>query len=228
VLARESTADGLLELRQRDARDFLITLDGRVLMRSAAHRSESALAELALARLASRRAPRVLVGGLGMGLTLRAALDGLPRGARVVVAELHEPVVGWCRGPLAALTRGAVDDPRVRVEVGDVARIISGGGPFDAILLDLFVGPQRRSRDHPLWGEAALANTRAALGSDGVFGVWSEAPDAGFEKRLRRAGFRFERARPGRGERRHVVYVALRESDTRGGRPRGPAGRHRS
>ena len=228
MLARESTANGLLELRQRDARDFLITLDGRVLMRSAAHRSETALAELALARLAPRSAPRVLGGGLGMGLTLRAALDALPPGARVRVAELHAPVVSWCRGPLAALTQGAADDPRVCVEVEDVARVIAGGGPFDAILLDLFVGPQRSDREHPLWGATALANTWAALAPDGVFAVWGEAPDAGFEKRLRGAEFRFERARPGRGGRRHVVYVAVRESGTRGGRSRGRAARRRS
>ena len=228
MLARESTADGLFELRQRDARDFLITLDGRVLMRSAAHRSETALAELALKRLAPRRAPRVLVGGLGMGLTLRAALDVLPERARVQVAELHAPIVNWCRGPLAALTRGAVDDPRVRVAVEDVSRIIAGEGPFDAILLDLFVGPQRPDREHSLWGATALANTRAALAPEGIFAVWGEAPDAGFEKRLRGAEFRFDRARPGRGGRRHVVYVAFRESRTRGGRSRGRAVRRRS
>jgi spermidine synthase len=228
VLARESTKDGLLELRQRDAHDFLITLDGRVLMRSAAHRSEVALAELALARLPPRPAPRVLVGGLGMGLTLRAALDALPAGARVLVAELHEPVVSWCRGPLAVLTRNAVDDPRVRVQVGDVARVVSGGGPFDAILLDLFVGPQRPDREHPLWGAAALANAREALAPDGVLAVWGEAPEARFERRLRGAGFGFERTRPGRGGRRHVVYVAVRASRTRGGRPRGQAENRRS
>lgn len=228
MLARESTADGLFELRQRDVSDFLITLDGRVLMRSAAHRSETALAELALERLAPRRAPRVLVGGLGMGLTLRAALDLLPENARVRVAELHAPIVSWCRGPLAALTRGAVDDPRVRVAVEDVSRMIEGEGPFDAILLDLFVGPERPASDHPLWGATALKNTRAALAPDGVFAVWGETPDAGFEKRLRGAEFQFERARPGRGGRRHVVYVAFRDSRTRGGRSRGRAGRRRS
>ncbi|MEE2677198.1 MAG: spermidine synthase [Myxococcota bacterium] len=215
-------------MRQRDARDFLITLDGRVLMRSAAHRSETALAELALARLAGRPAPRVLIGGLGMGLTLRAALDGLPARARVRVAELHAPVVAWCRGPLAELTAGAVDDPRVHVDVADVAQVIAEGGRFDAILLDLFVGPQRPDREDPLWGTAALARTRNALAPGGVFAVWGEAPDAGFEKRLRGADLGFERARPGRGGRRHVVYVAFRAPGTRGDRSRGREARRRS
>ena len=215
-------------MRQRDARDFLITLDGRVLMRSAAHRSETALAELSLAHLADGPTPRVLIGGLGMGLTLRAALDLLPRRARVRVAELHAPVVDWCRGPLAALTAGAVDDPRVWVDVADVSRVIGAGGPYDAILLDLFVGPQRPNREDPLWGAAALTRTQRALAPGGVFAVWGEAPDAAFEKRLRGAGFRFERARPGRGGRRHVVYVAFREPGTRGDRSRGPGGHRRS
>ena len=179
-------------------------------------------------RLAPQRAPRVLIGGLGMGLTLRAALDVLPERARIRVAELHAPIVSWCRGPLAALTRGAVDDPRVSVAVEDVSRTIAGEGPFDAILLDLFVGPQRPDSDHPLWGASALANTRAALAPEGIFAVWGEAPDAGFEKRLRGAEFRFDRARPGRGGRRHVVYVAFRDSRTRGGRSRGRAARRRS
>jgi len=129
---------------------------------------------------------------------------------------------------LAALTGAAVSDPRVRVETRDVARLIAEGAGYDAIVLDLFVGPRGPAGGDPLWGDAALVRTRAALAEGGVFGVWSEAPDAAFEKRLRRAGFSVEKARPGHGGLRHVVYTAIRESGTRGGRPRGPGPRHRS
>jgi spermidine synthase len=218
----------VLELRRRGARDFLITQDGRVLMTSAAHRSELAVAELAVERIGRRRAPRVLVGGLGMGFTLRAALDGLPPRARVWVAELHAVVVDWCRGPLAPLTGAAVEDPRVEVLPGDVAQAIAAGGPFHAIVLDLFVGPRKPPADDPHFGPAALERTRAALAPDGVFTVWSEAPDAAFEKALGRAGFAVEKARPGRGGLRHVVYLGVRASDTPAGRRREPARRRRS
>jgi spermidine synthase len=143
----------VLELRRRGECDFLITHDGRVLMTSAAHRSEMALARLALAKLAARRAPQVLLGGLGMGFTLRAALDALSPRARVVVAELHPVVVEWCRGPLASLNQAAVHDPRVSVEVCDVARVIGSGRSFDAIAVDLFAGPQGPGRDDPHFGD---------------------------------------------------------------------------
>jgi len=228
TLAREQTGDGRLELRRRGEGDFLITLDGRVLMTSRAQRSETALAEIALARLSPRSAPRILLGGLGMGFTLRAALDALPPAARVCIAELHQCVVDWCRAPLAALTGSAVSDPRVRVEIRDVTRLIVDGAGYDAILLDLFVGPRGPAGADPLWGDAALVRTRLALAEGGVFGVWSEAPDAAFEKRLRRAGFSVEQARPGRGGLRHVVYTAIREPGTRDGRPRGQGLRRRS
>jgi len=218
----------VLELRRRGDRDFLITHDGRVLMTSAAHRSESALAETAVARLPQRRAPRVLVGGLGMGFTLRAALDALPARATVRVAELHPEVVDWCRGPLAGLTAAAVADPRVEVRIGDVARAIAEDGPFDAIVLDLFVGPQRPGREDPHFGRAALARTRDALAPGGVFAVWSEQADPSFEKALAAAGFAVEKARPGRGGLRHVVYFGVRASDTPAGPRRGSERRRRS
>lgn len=217
----------MLELRRRGESDFLITRDGRVLMTSAAHRSEMELARLALAKLAARREPEVLLGGLGMGFTLRAALDALPPRARVVVAELHPVVVEWCRGPLAPLTGAAVHDPRVCVEICDVARLIGSGRCFDAIAVDLFAGPRGPGRDDPHFGGAALARVRGALRPGGVFGVWSEQPDAAFEKRLRAAGFRVERTRPGRGGLRHAVYVGIRESGIRGGRRREPGGHRR-
>jgi spermidine synthase len=205
----------VLELRRRGERDFLITRDGRVLMTSAAHRSEAALGELACARLARLRAPRVLIGGLGMGFTLRAALEALPARARVLVVELHRVVIDWCRGPLALLTAGAARDPRVSFEVADVAHVIAhAGAPFDAIALDLFEGPRGQHRDDPHFGRSALAGARAALSPGGVFAVWSERPEPAFEKRLAAAGFAVERRRPGRGGLRHVVYLGLREPDT--------------
>jgi len=211
--------EGPLELRQRGDAEFLIMLAGRVLMNSAASRSEVVLAQAACKQIAGREAPRVLVGGLGMGCTLRAALDALPEDARVVVAELNETVLHWCRGPLAALTEHAVEDPRVEVKIGDVAKFISqaaasGAAPYDVILLDLYEGPHpaTQSRTHPHYGDPALVRTRKALtsspGREGVLAIWSEDPDEAFEDRLARVGFTVRRQRPGRGGRRHVVYLA--------------------
>jgi len=214
VVARAASPAGPLELRRRGEQDFLITVSGRVLMNSAAQQSEIALGELACAPVAKRHAPRVLIGGLGMGITLRAALDVLPETAHVVVVELSDAVVAWCRGPLAELTDRAVADPRVEVVIGDVATAIrdsSRDGPrCDAILLDLYEGPAGSAvrRDDAFYGARALALTKAALARSGVFAVWAEAPDAAFEKRLAAAGFEVSKRRPGRGGLRHVVYVA--------------------
>ena len=210
------TEAGPLELRRRGERDFLIAIGGRVLMNSAARRSEEALAAIACAPLARRRGARVLIGGLGMGITLRAALDALPRDARVVVAELHAAVIAWCRGPLAPVAGDPLRDPRVRVECGDVAEVIArraeepGPGRFDAILLDLYEGPAGPAarRDDPFYGAQALTVAKCALARGGVLAVWAEAPDAAFEKRLVAAGFDVSKRRPGRGGLRHVVYLA--------------------
>src|SRR5687768_5544526 len=136
VIDRVATPEGSLELRQRGDDDFLITVDGRVLMASAAHRSEDALARQGCARAATRPAPRVLLGGLGMAYTLRAALDVLPATARVTVAELTPTVVEWCHGPLAPLTGGAVEDPRVTVEIADVADRIAAAAAGRSPRLD--------------------------------------------------------------------------------------------
>lgn len=210
------TPDGTLELRQRAADDFLILVEGRVLMNSRASRSERALAELACGALGDVSAPRVLIGGLGMGCTVRAALDGLPQDAQVVVAELHPVVESWCRGPLAALNGHALADARVQVAIGDVAdavgRACDDRSALDAILLDLFEGPHPGTdpqRD-PFYGVAAIERARNALRPGGVLAVWGEAPDAPFERRLARAGFDVECRRPGRGGRRHAVFLARR------------------
>ncbi len=208
--------DGVLELRQRGERDFLIFINNRILMNSNANRSETALGELACKRVATRPRPRVLIGGLGMGLTLRAALGALPKTAQVVVAELNPVVVKWCHGPLAGLTANAVDDPRVTVRIEDVSVVIKkaaqthGAERFDAIILDLYEGPHARTdaANDPFYGSRALKTTAAALLPGGVFAVWGESPDAAFEKRLAAAGFSVDVQRPGRGGLRHVVYVA--------------------
>lgn len=207
------TDEGRLELRKRGEGDFVITVAGRVLMSSMAHLTEVAVAEMACREVAGRERPRVLIGGLGMGFTLRAALDVLPKSARVVVAEINDAVVRWCRGPLAGLTGRAVFDPRSSIAMEDVAEVIAGAGrnqPFDAIILDLYEGPRQASlaEGDPFYGREALRRTREALTPGGVFAVWSEDPDAAFEKRLRIAGFDVERRKPGKGGPRHTVYLA--------------------
>jgi spermidine synthase len=211
VLDRLQTPEGVLELRQRASDDFLITIDGRVLMNSRAHRSEVGLAELACRGLPGVSAPVVLIGGLGMAYTLRAALECLPADAHVIVAELNPRVLQWCEGPLAPLTSGAVRDPRVEVRIEDVARTIAaaGGGRYAAVVLDLYEGPGGGDlRDHPLYGSAVLRQVRGALAPGGRLAVWSEEPSLPFERNLRAAGFAVARRRLGRGGLRHAVYLA--------------------
>ncbi|MFZ4856927.1 MAG: spermidine synthase [Desulfuromonadaceae bacterium] len=210
-----STDEGVIELRQRGKRDFLITIGSQILMNSLSNRSEVVLGQLGCGHLKETSNPQVLVGGLGMGFTLRAVLDTLPLSARVVVAELNPTVLEWCRGPLAALTENAVGDPRVTVEIGDVARhirmtVVDGGeSRFDAIVLDLYRGPHAKTdqRDDPLYGSRAIENIRAALKPCGVVAVWGENYDENFDKRLKGAGFTVTTNRPGRGGLRHAVFL---------------------
>jgi len=232
---RADTPEGLLELRRRGEEanpEYVITIGGRVLMNGAAHKTEDAVAVVACRSLAGQTEPRVLIGGLGMGYTLRAALDILPKSARVLVAEIDPVIVRWCRGPLAPLTGNAVGDRRVTVEVADVAAVLARAARepeerFDAVVLDLYEGPREAhgGKNDPLWGERALATARAALVPGGTLAVWSEDPDAHFEKRLTAVGFKVERQRPGKGGPRHVVYVArslktaVRASSSRAGPP---------
>ncbi len=211
------TGENFLELRKRSERDFLLLVNGRVLMNSSANRSELTLGEHACRLVVDRPRPRVLIGGLGMGFTLRAALDVLPPDARVVVAELNPVVVKWCCGPLADLTRSAASDPRVSIETDDVAAVIIGASRkgaerYDAIIIDLYVGPGVDTDEHydPFYGSLALQTTAHALTPGGILAVWGENPDAAFEKRLSSARFTVERLRPGRGGLRHVVYVATK------------------
>ena len=209
------TDEGNLELRQRGARDFLIMIGPQVLMNSLANRSEVVLGQQGCRHLKQAASPRVLVGGLGMGFTLRAVLDELPPSAQVVVAELNPVVLEWCRGPLAPLTAGAADDPRVTVTIGDVAQLIrtsaaSGERLFDAMVLDLYRGPHAKTDPchDPLYGSRAIENCRAALKPGGLLAVWGEQYDENFVKRLRGAGFTVTVERPGRGGLRHAVFLA--------------------
>jgi spermidine synthase len=215
ALATITTKDGELQLRQRGEREFLITIDGRVLMTSSERSSEEALATLACQRLTGRKAPRVLIGGLGMAYTVRAALDALPRQARITVAELTPEVEAWCRGPLAPLTRGAALDPRVQIVIRDVARVIEDAPPghYDAIVLDIYEGPHaagKREND-PFYGRAALARSHAALAPGGVLAIWSEEGNAVFKRRMSDAGFTTSVHHPG-GSRAYVVYLGQRDA----------------
>jgi spermidine synthase len=203
--------------RGEPARDYMITVGGRVLMVSHAARSEQALARLAREALADAGAARarVLVGGLGMGYTLRAALDAWPATATFVVCELNPVIVEWCRGPLALLSGRALDDPRVSVAVDDVAALIAralahGAGRFDAILLDLYEGPNEGRSGEPAqrhYTDSALHAAGEALRPGGVLAIWSETRDAAFERRLAAAGLRHGRHHPDRGARRHTIYL---------------------
>ena len=202
-----------ISLTKRD-REFVILANGKSLMSSRMHGSEEALAAFGCRKLATAREPRVLVGGLGMGFTLRAALDLLPADAIVVVAELIPAVVEWNRGPLGVLANHPLDDRRVRVSAGDVRLAMQErGGVFDAILLDVDNGPDAFSTEgnSGLYGDAGLAAARFALKPGGVLTVWSAWEDRKFEQRLRYAGFTVEvqrvRARLKQGGPRHTIFT---------------------
>lgn len=218
ILDRFTSDNETLELRQRGDRDFIITIGPQILMNSRAQRSEMALGQLGCRSIQNHPAPRVLVGGLGMGCTLRAVLDALPATAEVIVAELNSRIVEWCRGPLSDLTSGAVSDPRVTVVIGDVAHLIrtcateKNGKGFDAIILDLYRGPHAKTdkRDDPIYGSRAIERTYSALNPAGTFAVWGENYDEGFVKRLSKGGFSVTTERPGKGGYRHAVFMATK------------------
>jgi spermidine synthase len=215
TLATTATSDGTLTLTHHEALGHVIALNGRVLMSSRANVVEMALGTLACKGLAQREGARVLIGGLGMAYTLRAMLDALPRTAHVRVAELNLAIVSWCRGPLASLTRGAVDDPRVRVDIVDVSVALSEASSkpacLDAIAIDLYVGPDGGARaSDSLYGDRAVAHAFRALKPGAIFAVWGETFHAAYEQRLKRTGFSVESVRPAHGRSRAVVYVATK------------------
>ncbi len=206
---------GELKLLRR-GNEFSINAKAGVLMNSRMSGSEITLAELACARLQGRRACRMLIGGYGMGFTLRAALAGLGKDARIVVAELIPAVIAWARGPMAELTAGCLDDARVSIQQGDVADMIgAANASFDAILLDVDNGPDgfSRSENDGLYGLAGLLAARRALRAGGLLMIWSAAPNKAFANLLANAGFAVEeiqaRANKGRGG-RYVIWVAVK------------------
>lgn len=206
---------GELSLMRRGG-EFSIRIGAQELMNSRRGGSEEALATIACARIAARARPRVLIGGLGMGFTLRAALGALGASARVDVAELVPVVAQWAQGPMAEIFAGSLDDPRVRVEFTDVAEIIRAAtSAYDAILIDVDNGPEglTRQANDRLYDARGLAAARAALKVGGVLAVWSAQPDQRFAQRLRDAGFATEeiraRERGARGARR-VIWLATR------------------
>ena len=197
--------------------EYVILANGKSLMSSRMHGSEEALATFAFARIRGREEPRVLIGGLGMGFTLRATLDLLPPDGEVVVAELLPAVVEWNRGPLGPLAGHPLKDRRVRVEQGDVAATLrSSDCAFDAILLDVDNGPAAfaTSGNAALYNDAGLAAARTALREGGVLAVWSAREDRKFEQRLRYAGFRVEvervRGRLKKGGPKHTIFIGYK------------------
>ena len=192
--------------------DFMIALERNELMSSRMSGSEEALAVMTCERLRSAR-PHLLIGGYGMGFTLRAAQAVLGRDARLTVAELVPKVIDWARGPMATLAAGCLDDPRVEVVLDDVAEIVGRArGEYDAILLDVDNGPDGLTRDSNdrLYSVRGLAAARTALKLGGVLAVWSAAPDRAFARRMGEAGFAVEeagvRARGNSKGRRHVIW----------------------
>ncbi len=212
------TADGRELVLSRQGDVFHIHIDRFELMASRAHGSEEQLARLALDALPPLPAPRLLIGGLGMGFTLRAALDALADRplASIEVAEVFPAVVEWNRGVLGPLARQPLGDPRVRVLESDVGEVIAAGANrYDAILLDVDNGPEALTLDsnRRLYAPSGLRRLHAALAARGALAVWSTDDDPRFAHRLGEIGFtvttRRVRARPGRGA-QHVVFTALK------------------
>ena len=207
---------GELRLKQRGA-EFSIMLDHNELMNSRLSGSEEALATIACEKIRRRKTPRILIGGLGMGFTLRAALVALGPDARIVVAELVPAVVAWARGPMAEVFGTSLTDPRIGIREADVGEVIrSNAAGFDAILLDVDNGPEglTRKANDALYDLKGLGGARAALRPGGVLAVWSSGPNPKFTWRLRKAGFEVEevraRANGSRGGARHVIWIATR------------------
>jgi spermidine synthase len=210
-----------LRLMQRGA-EFSMMLDQNELMNSRLSGSEEALATLTARKIESVKNPHILVGGLGMGFTLRAALAVLGPDARVTVAELVPAVIAWARGPMAELFGGSLTDPRVELREADVVEVIrSSQSAFDAILLDVDNGPEAliRAANDALYDLQGLQGIRDSLRPRGVLAVWSSGPNLAFTRRLRAAGFEVNeigvRATTKRSGAHHVIWFATKPGAAR-------------
>lgn len=200
-------------------RDFMIVLGHNELMSTRMRGSEEALATLTLDRLDGRADPHLLIGGYGMGFTLRAALAKMGRKGRATVAELVPEIIAWARGPMAEVAAGCLDDPRVTLRMGDVSdAILLAPEPYDAILLDVDNGPDGlvRADNNRIYSKSGLHNARRALAPGGVLAIWSAFPDRAFARRLESVGFaveevevraRIDKSGKGKGP-RHVIWFA--------------------
>ncbi|SLK09838.1 spermidine synthase [Novosphingobium mathurense] len=204
----------LLELYRHD-RDFMIVLGHNELMSTRKWGSEEALAVQAIERIGAVRQPHLLIGGYGMGFTLRAALKLLPADGRVTVVELVPEIIEWARGPMAEVAAGCLDDPRVNLVQADVAPIIAGSeGEYDAILLDVDNGPDGlvRADNDVIYTSSGLRAAKAALAPCGVLAIWSAGPDPAFTRRLQKARFDVDEVKVaarsnGKGA-KHVIWFA--------------------
>lgn len=220
IVDRAHAPDGTEVVLARRGEEWVIRTGGLVLMSSRMHGSEEALAALALGKLEIQRT--ILIGGLGLGFTLRAVLDRVPVDARVIVADLVPEVVTWNRGPVAHLAGRCLDDPRVRLQIGDVAgRIAEATKAFDAILLDVDNGPSSvvHAGKGWLYGQKGARACLDALKPGGVLAVWSAGPDQRYVETLERAGFatetHFVSARSSGGGVRHVIHLGMKRAARR-------------
>ena len=227
LLGQAVSRDGTVLKLVRRSDEYIILANGKSLMSSRMHGSEEALATFACRRARTLAHPSVLIGGLGMGFTLRATLDLLPPDATVVVAELAPAVVEWNRGPLAPLAGNPLEDTRVRVEIDDVAiTLASRRSQFDAVLLDVDNGPAAfaGSNNAGLYDDPGIASAFSALKMDGVLAVWSAREDRKFEQRLRHGRFAVEveqvRGRLKNGGPRHTIFLGHKTPRTSGSRSR--------
>jgi spermidine synthase len=207
---------GELRLMQRGA-EFSIMLGANELMNSRLSGSEEALATLSCEKIQDRRQPRILIGGLGMGFTLRATLAALGNDAQITVAELVPAVIAWARGPMAPVFGNCLDDPRVDICEADVGYLIrSEKAGFDAILLDVDNGPEglTRKANDDIYSAQGLRAAHAALRPGGLLAVWSSGPNREFTRRLTKTGFAVDevkvRANGKRGGARHVIWIATK------------------
>jgi spermidine synthase len=208
---------GELQLYQRDSEFSISILGGGVLMNTRAHGSEDALAEISCKKIANRPEARVLIGGLGMGFTLAAALRHLGTNAEVIVAELVPAVVRWNHGPLGEHAGNPLQDPRTMVREGDVAKILRGERKaYDAILLDVDNGPEgfTRKKNDWLYSIDGLTAAYGALRPSGLLAIWSAGPDRSFTQRLRKVGFKVRQSRVHEHEKEgdlHMIWLAERD-----------------